>query len=868
MRLFDDVFKLLERTGPGLLVRALAWIIPDKGRLFAGQGDCVTGGGRRTRPWGPLKGPSDEANAVAQVLRQWLDRAGMRMDDVLGQLTPDHFADGRIPSRSTISERLAGVGVRHDFVQAIADVCSKNAADRDRLLAQAEAARQLAARAASGTGVGSSAVEAELVVTQQRSIAVSDKLVRAMERAAQLERERNDANQMVLVLLAMVDKLRRDIDTLARERDRLRASRSVHAELEQVHERLARSEQQRVTAKTELERARAERQKADLLAEESAEQVRLLTEELERLRGEVADPDADGSAQLPVSTPDLQDALNSAADDIDQALVKAARHLDDRADRLDQLASELHLDNQSDNPPTSDDVQDNLSDIALISHAEGATLTPEEVFANVRSLVNNGEDQTHAESLLRWAGRELSIAEALRTAALLHRDGLTGQATQLIFDAAANTPAGDMPALVSGLRGLERNAELYQILNQVARSWPASAIVDAVTCLRNAEQQSDAYQVLSAVGRDCPPVEVLKVLARVDERDARWVLDAACRDRSLDELPPLAEALRHLRRADAETVERAHRQREETARKAALTPRPRPVRLLTNDGDQDFSEGSDENFVRPYAIAGEDAARPRYRLPIDSVVRTAADASQLVGLLPEQQRICHFCREPHDINQISEQLSIPLGVARILVVDLLEAGLLAVQSDAVPAWLSKGGSIELTTEASGATLVVGLGWEVPKGNGPDFELDASAIGTKGGMVYSGHYFVFFNNLRGPNNSIVHTGDDAGMDGDRETILINLAALPADLDKVVFPVSIYEAEGRHQNFGQVRNAYIRITALGGREIAHYSFSEETATETAMIFGELYRFRGKWNFRAVGQGYASGLRGIAMDFGVNV
>lgn len=216
---WGDAFTLLGCMGPGLLVRALFWTSPDKGGLFAGQGGCVTSAGRRTRPWGPLKGPSAEANAVARVLRQWLDRAGMRVDDVLRQLTPEHFAEGRVPGRSTVSERLAGVGLREDFVQAIADVCTRSAADRDRLLEQADAARQGAAGAASGTGADSSAGEAELVLLQQRSLAVSDKLVRAMERAAQLERERNDANQMVLVLLAMVDKLHRDVDALGRERE-------------------------------------------------------------------------------------------------------------------------------------------------------------------------------------------------------------------------------------------------------------------------------------------------------------------------------------------------------------------------------------------------------------------------------------------------------------------------------------------------------------------------------------------------------------------------------------------------------------------------------------------------------------------------
>uniref|UniRef100_UPI000A8DA0D3 TerD family protein n=1 Tax=Streptomyces sp. NBRC 110028 TaxID=1621260 RepID=UPI000A8DA0D3 len=98
--------------------------------------------------------------------------------------------------------------------------------------------------------------------------------------------------------------------------------------------------------------------------------------------------------------------------------------------------------------------------------------------------------------------------------------------------------------------------------------------------------------------------------------------------------------------------------------------------------------------------------------------------------------------------------------------------------------------------------------------------------------------------------------------------VDLAALPTGIDKVIFPVSIYDAESRGQNFSRVHSAYIRVAAPGGREIARYNLSEDTATETAIIAGELYRYRGTWRFRAVGHGYASGLRGVAMDFGINV
>ncbi|PRH76843.1 chemical-damaging agent resistance protein C [Streptomyces solincola] len=187
--------------------------------------------------------------------------------------------------------------------------------------------------------------------------------------------------------------------------------------------------------------------------------------------------------------------------------------------------------------------------------------------------------------------------------------------------------------------------------------------------------------------------------------------------------------------------------------------------------------------------------------------------------------------------------------------------------------LSKGGNVSLTKEAPGLTAVtVGLGWDVRTTTGTDFDLDASAIGVDGsGRVASDGHFVFFNNKATPDQTIVHTGDNRTGEGggDDEQINVNLAGLPANVDKIVFPVSIYDAVSRSQNFGQVRNAYIRIVnQAGGAEIARYDLSEDAATETAMVFGELYRHGAEWKFRAVGQGYASGLEGIARDFGVNI
>jgi tellurium resistance protein TerD len=187
--------------------------------------------------------------------------------------------------------------------------------------------------------------------------------------------------------------------------------------------------------------------------------------------------------------------------------------------------------------------------------------------------------------------------------------------------------------------------------------------------------------------------------------------------------------------------------------------------------------------------------------------------------------------------------------------------------------LAKGGNVSLTKEAPGlTTAVIGLGWDARTTSGAAFDLDASALLVNGvGKVLSDEHFVFFNNLTSPDGSVEHTGDNTtGLgDGDDEAIRVGLATVPAEVDKIVFAVSIYDAEDRRQSFGQVRNAYIRVVdEADGVELARYDLSEDASTETAMIFGEVYRRGAEWKFRAVGQGYTSGLAGIATEFGVNV
>ncbi|WP_281155779.1 TerD family protein [Streptomyces sp. HYC2] len=187
--------------------------------------------------------------------------------------------------------------------------------------------------------------------------------------------------------------------------------------------------------------------------------------------------------------------------------------------------------------------------------------------------------------------------------------------------------------------------------------------------------------------------------------------------------------------------------------------------------------------------------------------------------------------------------------------------------------LAKGGNVSLSKAAPNLTnVMVGLGWEERSTTGAPFDLDASALLCSGAnRVLGDDWFVFYNQLTSPDGSVEHTGDNltGEGEGDDETILVDLTRVPAQCEKIVFPVSIHMADERGQTFGQVSNAFIRVVnQADGAELARYDLSEDASTETAMIFGELYRYHGEWKFRAVGQGYASGLRGIALDFGVKV
>ncbi|SDJ56116.1 TerD family protein [Salipiger marinus] len=187
--------------------------------------------------------------------------------------------------------------------------------------------------------------------------------------------------------------------------------------------------------------------------------------------------------------------------------------------------------------------------------------------------------------------------------------------------------------------------------------------------------------------------------------------------------------------------------------------------------------------------------------------------------------------------------------------------------------LSKGGNVSLSKEAPGLSkILVGLGWDARVTDGADFDLDASVfVCGESGKVLSDHHFVFYNNPKSPDGSVEHTGDNrtgAG-DGDDEAVKVNLAAVPADVKKLVFAVTIHDAAARSQNFGQVSNAFIRVVNEdGGKEIARYDLSEDYSVETALIFGEVYRHGEEWKFKAIGAGFEGGLGPLAASHGVNL
>ncbi len=192
----------------------------------------------------------------------------------------------------------------------------------------------------------------------------------------------------------------------------------------------------------------------------------------------------------------------------------------------------------------------------------------------------------------------------------------------------------------------------------------------------------------------------------------------------------------------------------------------------------------------------------------------------------------------------------------------------------MPISLKKGQKVSITKDNPGLSkVVVGLGWDVNAfDTGGDFDLDAAAfLLTDTGKVAGQGDFVFFGNLTHASGGVQHMGDNrtgAG-EGDDEQICVDLSLVPGNITKIAFTVTIYEAEQRRQNFGQVNNAFIRIyNEQTGEELLRYDLGEDFSIETAAVFGELYKNGNEWKFNAIGSGYQGGLAALCANYGIEV
>lgn len=188
--------------------------------------------------------------------------------------------------------------------------------------------------------------------------------------------------------------------------------------------------------------------------------------------------------------------------------------------------------------------------------------------------------------------------------------------------------------------------------------------------------------------------------------------------------------------------------------------------------------------------------------------------------------------------------------------------------------LKKGQKVDLTKGNAGLkNIVVGLGWDTNKYDGSgDFDLDASVfLVGENGKCATDSDFIFYNNLTGGNGSVVHTGDNltGEGEGDDEQIKISLSTVPAIINKIVFTITINEAEERNQNFGQVSNAFVRIVdSAKNEELIKFDLGEDFSIETSVVSGEIYRHNGEWKFNAIGMGFQGGLEALCREYGLGV
>lgn len=192
----------------------------------------------------------------------------------------------------------------------------------------------------------------------------------------------------------------------------------------------------------------------------------------------------------------------------------------------------------------------------------------------------------------------------------------------------------------------------------------------------------------------------------------------------------------------------------------------------------------------------------------------------------------------------------------------------------MPISLAKGQKVDLTKGNPGLkNIMVGLGWDVNAfDSGGDFDLDAAAFMCGGnGKCTTEKDFIFYGNLEHGSGAVKHMGDNltGEGEGDDEQIHVDLGKIPANIEKIAFTVTIYDAEVRHQNFGQVSNAFIRIVDENtNTELIRYDLGEDFSIETAVVVGELYRHSGEWKFNAIGSGFQGGLAALCGHYGINV
>ncbi len=190
--------------------------------------------------------------------------------------------------------------------------------------------------------------------------------------------------------------------------------------------------------------------------------------------------------------------------------------------------------------------------------------------------------------------------------------------------------------------------------------------------------------------------------------------------------------------------------------------------------------------------------------------------------------------------------------------------------------LSKGQRVSLDKSVTMAKI--GLGWDINRyDGGQDFDLDACVflLGSNG-KVLRDEDFVFYNNLSARDGAVVHKGDNrtGEGEGDDETILIDFSKVPQEIEKIAITVTIFDAQQKNQNFGQVSNSYVRVLKIdtpddqGGEEVLRFDLVEEFSIETALVVCEIYRYNGDWKFNAVAAGYQGGLEALCRAYGVNV